>query len=443
MQNHLVSNTILILLGLVLGLILTFISPILVLIVVIGFVAFSLVFTNIDLGITIVALAGVLPSLARAVGPVIVPLVDVVMIVIFIPWVLKTLLYRDKIKWPSLNSASIVLLIAMIISAINAVRLDMSIKEIAQYCVFAFLYSTVLFNNINNTKIINRMMNILTTGTAILGGYAFMKFVQQGRAGLYILGLHKNALGGLLVLPLPFLYMRFITTKKPIWFFLMLINGLGLMASLSRGAWVGGIVGTFLVALLFGKKELKRYVLVVIIAALAFFVLVPKGAKEMATSSRTLDEREVYWSIAIEGFLAKPITGWGYGNFLIVSRRYIGDRPIWLVSEDPHNVYLRFATEMGVVGLLAFSFFIFFVFYRLISNVRKNIHIEKKVLVIGLTGSLIAYFVHGFFDVFWVRGTGSLFWIFINLAFILIEKESLKINSMSCVNEKELAQSLR
>ncbi|OGI06553.1 MAG: hypothetical protein A2Y40_07605 [Candidatus Margulisbacteria bacterium GWF2_35_9] len=194
-------------------------------------------------------------------------------------------------------------------------------------------------------------------------------------------------------------------------------------------------------ALLFGKKELKRYVTVGIIFAV-IFLLIPKGAREMATSNRTLDERAVYWDIAITGFLTKPITGWGYGNFLVVSQKFIGDRPKWLVSEDPHNVYLRFAAEMGVVGLAAFSFFIIYVFYTTISNVRKNIHIEKKILIIGLTGSLIAYFIHGFFDVFWVRGTGSLFWIFINLAFILVEKESLEVNSLSCANEKELTQSL-
>lgn len=414
-----------IVLGIILGVVLNYSTPLIVLLILVGLISVFIIFRDVNFGIIFIAVVAIFPSLARKVGPIIVPLVDVLLLIIMVPWGLRVLMYREKIRIPSLHHATGMLLSVMLLSIIVSTDKATSFKEILQFIIFAFFYTTVLFNNIQNVKIIRQMMNILTIGTGLMGSYAFIRFLQLGSTGLYILGLHKNALGGLMVLPLPYLYMKYLSTKKVGWLAIIFSNGIGLIVSLSRGAWVGGFVGCVLVAFLHGKKELLKMFSVLGIVVLILYLSVPTRYQEAAVSSHTLSEREAYWYYAISGFKAKPILGWGYGNFLNVARTYIGDRPTWLLAGDPHNVYLRFAAELGVLGLLAFSYLIYFIFFRAIKSIRDHPPSDKKDIIIGLTGSLAAYFAHGFFDVFWVRGTGSLFWIFLSLIFILIEKQDL------------------
>ena len=405
----------------------TKISPLIVLIITLGLIATFIIFTNVDLGVTIIAVVALSPGLSRQVGPVIVPLVDIVMIVTMIPWALKVMMYRQRVRFPSLNKATAILLGAMILSVFVSGDKAGSIKEILQYIIFAYMYTTMLFNNVNSVEIVDRMMRILTMGTAIIGGYAFIRFLQVGQAGLYILGMHKNALGGLMVLPIPFLLMKYISSGKKYWIFFIVMNMAGLIVSLSRGAWVGGFVGCMFVLFMYGKKELMKYLSVFIIILAIAYVIIPKDYIEIATSTHTLSERSVYWEAARAGFMAKPILGWGYANFIEVSMIYSADYPEFLRARDPHNVYLRFAAEMGIVGIAAFTFLILFIFNKIIRSIKNSDNKIKKNLIIGLMGSIAAYFTHGFFDVFWVRGTGSLFWIFTSLIFVLIEREDLII----------------
>ena len=54
--------------------------------------------------------------------------------------------------------------------------------------------------------------------------------------------------------------------------------------------------------------------------------------------------------------------------------------------------------------------------------IKREGDLQMKWWLTGLWASLIAYLVHGMFDVFWVRGTGSYFWIFVSLVVLLKEK---------------------
>jgi O-antigen ligase len=414
--------------GLILGLLLVQTSPYLVLVAILGLVFFILIFTNLDWGVTLIAIVAIIP-ISRQVGPVIVPLVDVVMLVILIPFILKALMYKESIKFPSINKATTILLVVMLVSLSVSSDRASTIKEIIQYMVFAYLYTTLLFNNVKSVDVVSRMMNILTIGTAVLGGYAFVRFLQIGGAGLYILGLHKNALGGLLVLPLPFLLMRYYSTKQNRWLLFISLNTLGLIVSLSRGAWLGGLAGALLVSFLIGKTKIFKTIFFLGIIGIFAYLILPTSVRDVATSSHTLNERQIYWGAAVKGFKAKPIMGWGYANFWAVSQTFNWDQPDFMQTSDPHNVYLRFAAEMGIVGLSAFAYFIYFIFTKGLKFLNKDPSSKKNYLVIGLLGSLASYFTHGFFDVFWVRGTGSLFWIFLSLIFVLMDKENLLIEA--------------
>ena len=57
-------------------------------------------------------------------------------------------------------------------------------------------------------------------------------------------------------------------------------------------------------------------------------------------------------------FEARPVLGWGYGNFDIVAPQFQGQIDIGIVGDDrlhaSHNFYLTLLAEQGLVGFLLF-----------------------------------------------------------------------------------------
>jgi O-antigen ligase len=59
-------------------------------------------------------------------------------------------------------------------------------------------------------------------------------------------------------------------------------------------------------------------------------------------------ERLTAWQASIQMFADRPVTGWGYRSYRVIGDRY-GDT----VLNSPHNEWLRFFAEQGILGGLA------------------------------------------------------------------------------------------
>lgn len=93
----------------------------------------------------------------------------------------------------------------------------------------------------------------------------------------------------------------------------------------------------------------------------------------------------------------------------------------------PHNIFLNFWSEIGLLGLLAFM-------YLMIRAVALGIKLykhysgkddKKKYLVLGIISSLVSVFVHGLVDVpYFKNDLAAFFWLLIALLSIIkIEKQ--------------------
>ena len=67
-----------------------------------------------------------------------------------------------------------------------------------------------------------------------------------------------------------------------------------------------------------------------------------------------------YWSVAGEAFKDKPITGIGAGGF---QNYYTSHRDTLLLGREPHSLPIRFASELGFVGFLIATAFLFSVLW--------------------------------------------------------------------------------
>ena len=93
------------------------------------------------------------------------------------------------------------------------------------------------------------------------------------------------------------------------------------------------------------------------------------GMHELATADQAehgtrFGSRVVYWRNAARMIADHPLLGVGTGGFQPAYATYVRGVEGWRGHEtgDPHNQYIKFQAEQGILGLAAFLFFIYWTF---------------------------------------------------------------------------------
>lgn len=192
----------------------------------------------------------------------------------------------------------------------------------------------------------------------------------------------------------------------------------------TRGAFLG--LGTAGIALLsyigFSYKRFRMkmlgliFLLVIVGGGLIYFQNTPfvqsiPGSRvfQISLSAATFEHRMIMWRIAWDGFVERPVFGWGPENFIkIFDMRFNTDYftpeggfGSWF--DRAHSVIFDYLAETGIVGLLAYvSMFVMFyvMFFR--RPKTETHHHFSDVAERGLFFAMpMAYFVQGLvlFDV--------------------------------------------
>ena len=137
------------------------------------------------------------------------------------------------------------------------------------------------------------------------------------------------------------------------------ILGVGLAATQSRGGLIAAVVTIF--AALFFFRSRRPYVILVVLvlvsAAAAWFSVNPAGWERLTSFDQGGNGRTELWSIGMRMSEDHPVTGVGVENFVLFSPRYVrqpGSLEFVAFTERPyvpHNVYIGFLAETGVVGV--------------------------------------------------------------------------------------------
>ena len=224
-----------------------------------------------------------------------------------------------------------------------------------------------------------------------------------------VFGLHKNSIGGALAAGIIILanlwYSRVDFLGKRYLMWLLLVLGGGLLISLSRGAWIGAIVGLTVSGLLWRRITLVLRTLMVAVPVLVvLWLLLPSEKREYATGFQA--DR---WNIKIrmetqanlqEIITKEPVFGVGIGL-----RKQI----------DATNFVLVTLAESGVIGLVAIIG-VFGTIVRVGFRVCRSDTKQAVILIGALAVGLLAYKIgHGMVDHFWGRGSGTVVWASIGL----------------------------
>ena len=180
----------------------------------------------------------------------------------------------------------------------------------------------------------------------------------------------------------------------------------------SFGALLGilGALAFGLIIYLYNKDKKKTalgIIILIFVLALAFGLIKIKSVEGL----KSFDARFVIWKTAWESFKLYPITGIGPGTF----QDYFPPYPKWGVPQ-PHNVFLAFLIQTGIVGFIGFIMLLIWFF----KNGLKLLKTQYSLPLIILMAYIL---IHGLVDTtYWKNDLAIMFWLIMGLM-LVIKKE--------------------
>ncbi|MGI4790072.1 MAG: hypothetical protein ACRYFS_14620 [Janthinobacterium lividum] len=239
----------------------------------------------------------------------------------------------------------------------------------------------------------------------VLIGVGVFLAIAGMATGYWFIGLNKNGLASSLAccfLVAVELILSAETTRRRYWLLAALgVIGMGLLFSLSRGAWLGTLSGVFLIFALRGRLGLLLKIIICLLPLIAvFWFTLPASSRNYATGfgqdHYNIKMRYASIDIAQSYFNQSPVYGMGVG----LRKNY-----------DATNLLLMTLAETGVLGALALLL-IHAAFFQMIWRTQKQIarsEVLFSLLCIG--GALVLdKFVHGMVDQYWSRGAVMVAW---------------------------------
>ncbi len=199
-----------------------------------------------------------------------------------------------------------------------------------------------------------------------------------------------------------------IRKKVLLWIFFVL-NIVALLLTMTRSYYISVSLAIVLLMLL---KNWRWFVFgTITFAAISVFVFTfPNPVKSrfqtLLDPSFVSNKARVYmWKAAVEMIKDHPMTGIGRGNWEKQAREVYFPRyeKEWIFSEDmyphPHNIYLSYWVDTGIVGLMLFLGLWGVVIWKLFTIVGKlDIGSFGNALIMGTLLSLVNLLVAGLFE---------------------------------------------
>lgn len=132
-----------------------------------------------------------------------------------------------------------------------------------------------------------------------------------------------------------------------------------------------------------------------------------------------------FWKVAGKVALLKPLTGFGLGTFFTsYYLGYVGNR--WF-SRFTHNHYLQLISEIGIIGLILFLFFLAVCFYHIFKRLKKK---NYPTYLPGAIAGVVAFLMHiGIEFSFNFPGVTVIFFYLLAISVGDIEKEEKKLEN--------------
>lgn len=162
----------------------------------------------------------------------------------------------------------------------------------------------------------------------------------------------------------------------------VVVSTMALVATLSRGAWIGALIALFVLLLLTPalRRPLAAVLLGVILIGSPVLARAAPGVWELAgqrlstitePESNPEDARDLIWQEGRRQMLERPLTGQGPGNYVIASQGTATASP-GVNALHAHNLLLNVAAEVGLPAVA--------VLLAWVGSLTRSVHRARKRL---------------------------------------------------------------
>lgn len=317
----------------------------------------------------------------------------------------QTILNLKMILKDKIFLSLILLNILMYTSTFVALNKRISITHSIRFSFYLFIFYLISYT-INNKKNLRIVLNTFLFTSGLISIITIIQVITIKLSGNDINLLNRisstlenpNNLGAYSIFSIFICLMIVINSKekfsKKIYGTLVILSLFNIIVSQSRNALLALILGIFIISIFYNK----RYIIFSAILPILLFII-PQSRERLLDvfdfSQNT--SRFKIWGITkimIEN--NNQLFGIGYENFGINYPIYIDSNPDYFVRESlqaihPHNIFLKFQVELGILGTIAFIIFIvasLFTLYKLIHSSTNNFN---KAIFIGIYVSFISF----------------------------------------------------
>ena len=207
----------------------------------------------------------------------------------------------------------------------------------------------------------------------------------------------------------------------------------------TRSAWVAVVLSGVLFLYLCVRQARTRWLLtalllvVVVGGSFTFPEIIQQRVASLFSADPTssVARRVVIYDGAWQAFVSSPVIGMGIGNFVEFYPAYRSPDYWMSRSEDvvphAHNEFLEILSETGIVGMLAFFWFLF-VCFRSIRRSYYAATADSKLLIAGLSCAIVAALIDNLGNVsLRTVPVAMMFWMILGLLIGLAPESSREV----------------
>ena len=317
-------------------------------------------------------------------------------------WIIVLIRKKQKFIFPSFFWSLIVYAVLSLASSFLSINPEVSLKDSKE--LLLFLIVPIFYMGFSKENVLKKANLALLASACLSCLYSLFYFFFKASPGERIAGFMGQVMtqGGLLLLFICIALSMLLFSReriKYLWGLGLLLSLFALILTQTRSAWVGLVVASSLILLLYKPRAL----IIIPLAIGLFYIASPSIYKKKALSIFSLKVRNnkmriEYMRVGIKIIKDYPLFGTGPNTMDIVSQN-----PKYKLSKEAetivhlHNNILQIGAERGIPTLLAWLTFMAWVFISLI-KLFKNKDPTLLPFTVAALAALSALLTAGLFE---------------------------------------------
>lgn len=302
----------------------------------------------------------------------------------------------------------------MYISVFVSLNKNVALGSSIRFTMYLFIFYCITYN-IRNTKYLTVLINTLILTNFLVGIITIYQTFLSISKGVFTTNTsnifstleNRNNLGAYLILSM-FIVFSYILNSKNIrsrvfYTIVFIIQIASIIACQSRNALISMVIGAFILTIMYNK----RYFIFSIILPIILFVIPESRLRLLQIFDPAQNNSRIkLWETTLYMIKEHPILGIGFENYSLLYTEYLEKYPdlkVWYeyVAYHPHNAFLKFQVELGILGTISFILFLLSTFILLYKLLKYSNNKKTKTMVIGITTSFIAFQFMNLIDSFY------------------------------------------